>query len=70
MAPHRQGSSSIISSLEFDKEGSLFATAGVSKRIRWAALRGCGPVVGWMGAASVRPVGAAWRQAARCAALC
>lgn len=33
--PRHSGSSSIISSLEFDREGSLFATAGVSKRIRW-----------------------------------
>ncbi|KAL4424991.1 hypothetical protein ABPG77_002876 [Micractinium sp. CCAP 211/92] len=31
--PRHSGSSSIISSLEFDREGSLFATAGVSKRI-------------------------------------
>lgn len=29
----RPGSSSIISSLEFDRQGALFATAGVSKRI-------------------------------------
>ncbi len=32
----RPGSSSIISSLEFDRQGALFATAGVSKRVRWA----------------------------------
>ncbi|KAL4457892.1 hypothetical protein ABPG75_012757 [Micractinium tetrahymenae] len=31
--PRHHGSSSIISSLEFDREGALFATAGVSKRI-------------------------------------
>ena len=34
--PLRQ-SSAIVSSLEFDKEGALFATAGVSKRIRCGA---------------------------------
>ncbi|PSC71525.1 E3 ubiquitin-ligase COP1-like isoform X3 [Micractinium conductrix] len=43
VAPHRQGSSSIISSLEFDKEGSLFATAGVSKRISIYDFAGVAP---------------------------
>ncbi len=43
--PSLHQSSNIVSSLEFDRDGTLFATAGVSKRIRWGV--GWGGVGGW-----------------------
>jgi hypothetical protein len=51
--PALRQSTSIVSALEFDKEGTLFATAGVSKRIRRAAAL-----------LQLRPLTAAWRPVA------